>query len=52
MMLNVEHDWILKDGKKYRIGVPVERLTERMNEITTTIRRKKENEENGYEPAD
>lgn len=52
MLLNVEHDWILKEGTKYRIGVPVERLTERMHEITTTIKRKKENEENGYEPED
>lgn len=44
MLLNVEHDWILRDGNKYRIGVPVERLTEKMSEITRQIRSKKENE--------
>ena len=48
MMLNVEHDWTLKDGQKYRTGVPVERLTEKMNEITEKIKSKKENEDNGY----
>ena len=48
MMLNVEHDWELRDGKKYRTGVPVERLTEKMNEITDKIKSKKENKDNGY----
>lgn len=48
MMLNVEHDWKLRDGQKYRTGVPVERLTEKMNEITDKIKSKKENEDNGY----
>ena len=48
MMLNVEHDWTLRDGQKYRTGVPVERLTEKMNEITDKIKSKKENEDNGY----
>lgn len=52
MLLNVEHDWILKNGNKYRIGVPVERLTEKMHEITRQIRSKKENEDNGYESED
>ena len=44
MLLNVEHDCILQDGNKYRIGVPVERLTEKMSKITRQIRSKKENE--------
>ena len=48
MMLNVEHDWTLRDGQKYRTGVPVERLTEKMNEITDKIKSKKENEDNGH----
>ena len=48
MMLNVEHDWTLRDGQKYRTGVPVERLTEKMNEITDKIKSKKENKDNGY----
>ena len=48
MMLNVEHDWTLRDGQKYRTGVPVERLTEKMNKIADKIKSKKENEYNGY----
>lgn len=52
MLLNVEHDWRLVDGEKYRIGVPVERLTETMHDITRKIRSKKENEEYGYESED
>ena len=43
---------ILKEGKKYRIGVPIERLTEKMQEIARRIRTKKENDINGYEPED
>lgn len=50
MFLNVEHDRIVKDGTVYRIGVPVERLTEKMHEITRQIKEKRENEDNGYEP--
>ena len=50
MLLNVEHDCAIQNGKKYRIGVPVDRLTNKMNEITKVIRKKKENEEDGYEP--
>lgn len=50
MLLNIEHDWVLREGTKYRIGVPVERLTDTMRRITRQIRSKKENAENGYEP--
>lgn len=49
MLLNVEHDWILNNGVKYRIGIPVDRLTEMMRRITRQIRIQKENESNGYE---
>ena len=50
MLLNVEHDRIVKDGTIYRIGIPVERLIEKMHEITRQIEEKRENEDNGYEP--
>lgn len=44
MLLNVEHDEILKDGKKYRIGVPVGRLTKKMHDIADEIMKMRENE--------
>ena len=50
MLLNIEHDRIVKDGTIYRIGIPVERLIEKMHEITRQIKEKRENEYNGYEP--
>ena len=48
MLLNTEHDCTLNKGQKYRIGVPVERLTNTINEISEKIRSKKEKEYNGY----
>lgn len=50
MLLNVDHDYRNVDGRRYQIGVQVDRLTEKMNEISSQIRKKKENEEYGYEP--
>lgn len=50
MLLNVDHDYRNVDGRRYQIGVQVDRLTEKMNEISSQIKRKKENEEYGYEP--
>ncbi|MFR8537429.1 MAG: transposase [Lacrimispora saccharolytica] len=52
MLLNVEHDKRIVGGKTYRIGVPVDRLTKKMNEISSQIKKKKEEEEYGYEPED
>ena len=52
MLLNVEHDKRIVGGKTYRIGVPVDRLTRKMNEISGQIKKKKEEEEYGYEPED
>lgn len=52
MLLNVEHDKRIVGGKEYRIGVPVDRLTRKMNEISGQIKKKKEEEEYGYEPED
>lgn len=52
MLLNVDQDWMLKENKKYRIGVPVERLTYKMNQISMKIRSKKEKEYDGYESED
>ena len=52
MLLNVEQDKRIVGGKAYRIGVPVERLTRKMNEISGQIKKKKEEEEYGYEPED
>lgn len=52
MLLNVDQDWMLKEDKKYRIGVPVERLTYKMNQISMKIRSKKEKEYDGYESED
>ena len=47
ILLNVEHDCILRDGVKYRIGIPVDRLAEKMHQITKQIKSKKE-EDHGY----
>ena len=52
MLLNVDQDWMLKENKKYRFGVPVERLTYKMNQISMKIRSKKEKEYDGYESED
>lgn len=52
MLLNVEHDKRIVGGKVYRIGVPVDRLTRKMNEISGQIKKKKEEEEYGYKPED
>ena len=52
MLLNVEQDCIQKDGTTYRVGVPVDRLTRKMHDITEQIKKKKENERDGYEPED
>ena len=52
MLLNVEHDKRIVSGKSYQIGVPVERLTRKMNEISSQIKKKKEDAEYGYEPED
>lgn len=52
MLLNVEQDKRIVGGKAYRIGVPVDRLTRKMNEISEQIKKKKEEEEYGYEPED
>lgn len=52
MMSNVDQELIEVDGKKYRTGVRIEKLTEKMNEIARTIRKKKENEEYGYDAED
>lgn len=52
MMLNVDHDWEMKNDQKYRIGIPVDRLTRRMNEISRQIRSKKETISYGYESED
>lgn len=50
MLLNVEHDKRIVNGKLYQIGVKVERLTKKMNETSRLIRRKKEEEIYGNEP--
>jgi hypothetical protein len=52
MMSNVDQELIEVDGKKYRTGVRIEKLTEKMNEIAMTIRKKKEHEEYGYDTED
>lgn len=52
MLLNVEQDYILKDGITYRMGVPIDRLTRKMHEITEQITKKKENERYGYKSED
>ncbi len=52
MLLNVEHDRRIDNTKSYQIGVRVDRLTEKMNEISSQIRQKKEDIEYGYEPED
>lgn len=50
MLLNVEHDYCYANGRRYQIGVQVDKLTEKMNKISGQIKKKKENEEYGYEP--
>lgn len=45
MLLNVEHDRVVRDETIYRIGVPVDRLTEKMHDITRQIKKKRENED-------
>lgn len=52
MLLNVEQDCILKEGATYRVGVPVDRLTRKMHDITEQIRKNKENERYGFKPED
>ena len=52
MLLNVEQDLVQRDDRKLRAGVPVERLTHKMNEISKKIRAKKEKEYDGYESED
>ena len=52
MLLNVEQDLVQRDDRKLRAGVPVERLTHKMNEISKKIRSKKEKEYDGYESED
>ena len=52
MLLNVEQDYILKDGTTYRMGVPIDRLTKKMHDITEQITKKKEFERYGYESED
>ena len=41
MLLNVEHDIIMDNGIKYRIGIPVERLAKTMQDITSQIKKEK-----------
>lgn len=52
MMLNVDHELEIVDGKKYRTGIPVNLLTEKMNDITDIIKTKKEKGEDVYESED
>lgn len=48
MLLNVEQDYIIKDGATYRVGVPVDRLTRKMRDISEQIKKKRENERDEY----
>lgn len=52
MLLNIDHDKRIVSGKAYQIGVPVDRLTEKMNDISSHIKKKKEDAEYEYEPED
>lgn len=52
MLSNVEQELVEIDGKKYRTGVRVDKLTEAMNDIAQKIRDKKEREEYGYDAED
>ncbi len=52
MLLNVEQDVIEMGGQKYRTGVQIEKLTEKMNHIARQIKEKKERGEYGYDAED
>lgn len=52
MLLNVEQEVVETDGQKYRTGVRIEKLTEKMNHIAWQIKEKKEREEYGYDAED
>ena len=52
MLLNVEQEIVETDGQKYRTGVRIEKLTEKMNHIAWQIKTKKECEEYGYDTED
>ena len=52
MLLNVEQEIVETDGQKYRTGVRIEKLTEKMNHIAWQIKTKKEREEYGYDTED
>lgn len=52
MLLNVEQEQVVVDGNKYRAGVRIEKLIEKMRHITSQIQAKKEKEEYGYDPED
>ena len=49
MLLNVEQEIVEMDGQKYRTGVRIEKLTEKMNHIAWQIKEKKEREEYGFD---
>jgi len=51
-LLNVEQEIVETDGQKYRTGVRIEKLTEKMNHIAWQIKEKKEREEYGYDAED
>lgn len=48
MLSDVKQELVEIDGRQYRTGVRVEKLTEKMNGIAKKIRDKKEREEYGY----
>ncbi len=50
IILNVNHEAMYKNGKEYRAGLSVDKLVEKMNEITRQIRSKKEMKDYGFEP--
>lgn len=50
MFLNIEPVTVTENDKLYRIGIRVDQLTERMNQITDKM--KEECENDGYEPED
>ena len=52
MLSNVDQELIEVDGKTYRTGVRIDKLTEKMNGIAQKIRDKKEREEYGYDTED
>lgn len=49
MLSNVDQELVELDGKTYRTGVRIDKLTEKMNDIAQKIRDKKEREEYGYD---